>query len=261
MLSLMHRIRNLKREVKITLGLLTTLLLLLSLSALLLQRRVILLDRSESIAGDLSTGGWLVERDSFGVVYRGFSIFFKDGTMISNNLTYERIVPYEPVGKDTISLVVEGVHPEYITMAVKVSKEDGLVGLTAPVPADPGRWTLYMRKVVEDTSAGDTRIELRGRWRVFSASIFDINNFIRDGDSGVVEFFGDGRAEQSIDRPAEISHGFPFPEVRRYTVSDNILRLLKADGQIVEYRIHSLGELMVLERDEKIPWILVPAEG
>jgi len=242
-------------------GIITGTAVLLSLILfLLIDNRVIVFDRSREIVRGLSTGGWHVERDSLGVVYRGYFIIFKDETVISNNLTYERVVPYAAIGDEVFSIVLGELSPDYLAFSVQVSSEDGLIVLSAPIPTEQYRWQVFLRKVVEDTSAGNYYVDLAGKWRIFGADIFAIDNPIRDGDSGTIEFLRNGAVNMTLDRPPEISHGFDFPEVVRFGIVDNYLLLLTRAEMSVVYRIHSLGDLLVLERGEKVPWILVPME-
>lgn len=233
--------------------------LLVALSVYLLTAyRVITFDRSEEIAGGLTTGGWLVERDSLGVVHRGYFIIFKDDTVISNNLTYDRVVPYAAIGDESFTIVLGEVNPDLPAHSVQVSSEDDQIVLTAPIPNEPHRWELYLRKVISDTSTGNYTAELLGKWRVFGADIFAIDNPIRDGDSGVIQFHRDGDVNFAKDRPSEISHGFDFPEVLSFGVArDHLLLETRTDSPLL-YKIHSLGDLIVFERGEKVPWILVP---
>ena len=227
---------------------------------LLIYNRAIVFDRSREIAGGLTTGGWLVERDSFGVVSRGYFIIFKDDTVISNNLTYERVIPYAAIGDEVVIIVLREQSPDFLAYPVQVSSEDGLIVLSAPIPTEPYRWQLFLRKVVKDTSTGNYYVDLVGKWRVFGADIFAIDNPISYGDSGTIEFFRNGDVNMAMDRSPEISHSFKFPDVVRFGVVDNYLLLLTRTETPVVYLIHSLGDLLVLERGEKVPWILVPME-
>lgn len=227
---------------------------------LLIHYRGIVFDRSREIAGGLTTGGWAVERDSLGVTSRGYFIIFKDDMVISNNLTYERVIPYAATGEAEFVLALGKVSPDFLAYSVQASRENDLIVLSAPIPSEPHRWQLFLRKVVEDTSAGNYQAELVGRWRIFGADYFTIDNPIRDGDSGTIEFFRNGEVNLAMDRPPEISYGLEFPDATRFGIVDNYLLLLTRTQTPVVYRIHSLGDLLVLERSEKVPWILVPME-
>ena len=247
-----------KQKIKLV-GILAGTAILLSLTLFwLIYNRVIVFDRSREIAGGLSTGGWHVERDSLGVVSRGYFIIFKDGTVIGNNFTYERVVPYAAIGEDTFSIALGDISPNLLAYSVHVSTEEDLVVLTKPIPDESHRWKLYLRKVVGDTSTGDHSAELLGNWRIFGADIFAIDNPIRDGDSGVIKFDRDGEVTFIMDRPLEISHGFEFPEVLSYAVVNDYVLLETPTEDPLLYRIHSLGDLVVFERGDKVPWILVP---
>ncbi len=247
-----------KQKIKL-IGILAGATVLLSLALfLMIYNRVIVFDRSWEIAGGLSTGGWHVERDSLGAVSRGYFIIFKDGTVIGNNFTYERVVPYAATGEDTFMIALGDVSPDLLAYSVDVSTEEGFIVLTKPIPDEPNRWKLYLRKVVSDTSTGDYSVELLGKWRIFGAGIFAIDNLIRDGDSGVIEFDRNGEVNLSMDRPPEISYGMEFPKVLSYAVANDYVLLETPTEDPLLYRIHSLGDLVVFERGDKIPWILVP---
>jgi hypothetical protein len=224
------------------------------------SKRVFTLDRSEEIAGGLTTGGWIVERDSLSVVVRGYFIIFKDGTAIGNNFTYGMVAPYAAIGEDTFSIALGDISDNLLAYSVDVSTEEDLIVLTKPIPYEPHLWKLYLRKVVSDTSTGDYSVELLGKWRIFGSDFFAIDNPIRDGDSGVIEFDRNGEVTFSMDRPPEISHGFEFPEVLSYAVLNDYILLETPTEDPLLYRIHSLGDLVVFERGEKVPWILVPVK-
>jgi len=234
-------------------------LLLLALFGLIYYR-VIVFTRSKEIAGGLTTGGWQIERDSLDAVTRGYFIIFKDDTVISNTLTYEKVVPFAAVGSDDFILGFGELDSDYLAYAVNVSAEDDQIVLSVPIPSEPNRWQLFLRKVVNDTSNGNYSIELVGKWRIFGSEIFDIGNPIRDGDSGTIEFFLNGDVTMTMDRPPEISYGFEFPDIERFGVVDKFLLLYGHTELPVVYKIHSLGSLLVLERSEQVPWILVPVE-
>lgn len=237
--------------------LIAALLTVASLAGYSLVTNAVAWDRSRPVAGGLTTGGWVVVRDSTGTVARGYLLVFKDQTLISNNLTYEQVVPYAAIGKDSIELAVAGVHPVFLAFAVKISSEGDAVALSAPIPDQPEPWVLYVERVMKDSSTEDLPAELIGKWRIYGADIFDMANLIRDGDSGTLEFLWDGRAVKTLDRPPEISSGFAFPEAVSYVFLENDLIIRTESGEILDFRPHSLGDLIVLERDEGFPWILV----
>lgn len=249
-----------KRKTRLIVVLAAAVVLLPLVLFLLIYNRVIVFDRSREITGGLTTGGWLVERDSLGVVARGYFIIFKDDTVISNNLTYERVIPYAAIGNDAFIVVLRELNSDFLAYSIQVSSEDGLIVLSTHISTEPYQWQLFLRKVVEDSSTGNYYVDIVGKWRIFGAGIFAINNPIRDGDSGTIEFFRNGDVTMAMDRPPEISTGFEFPDVIRFGVVDNYLLLLSHTEMPVVYRIHSLGGLLVLERGEKVPWILVPLE-
>ena len=72
------------------------------------------------------------------------------------------------------------------------------------------------------------------------------------------EFDRNGEVTFTMDRPPEISHGFEFPEVLSYAVVNDYVLFETPTEDPILYRIHSLGTLVVFERGEKVPWILVP---
>jgi len=240
--------------------LIAALLTVASLAGYSLVTNAVAWDRSRPVAGGLTTGGWVVVRDSTGTVARGYLLVFKDQALISNNLTYEQVVPYTAIGEDAIELAVAGVHPAYLAFSVQVSREGETVVLSAPVESLPDPWLLYVEKVVEDTSRGDYREELIGTWRVYGADIFDVANLMRDMNSGTVEFLPDGRVVKALDRPPVVSSGFEFPDAVNYSFIGDDLIIQTDSGEILDFGLHSLGDLIVLEKDDRNPWVLVRLE-
>lgn len=178
--------------------------------------------QSSNLPKGLSTGAWAIDENDGRIIFW----FFQDGKVISLN-GFGR---YELKDENTLKVTHSGSKDFFIETSNSDNPDGKLLVTITSDDEESSENRVVIKKVFNETSTGDYKKDLLGKWYLLHFTVSDIQ------DAPIIEFFGDGTA--TLTNPSANQTRASDYEI----IADQIKMALGPDDTQSSFQIWSFGD-------------------